>query len=200
MLKKIFIYGASGHGKVVQDIALACAYTDITFIDDGDNAFLNFEDVKNQSNVDVIVAIGENLTRKKLIEKVEGFGFNLTTLIHPSAIVSQSASIDKGTVVMPYVVVNAGASVGKGVILNTGCIVEHECFIDNFVHLSPSVSLSGNVSIGKYTHIGINATVIQNILIGDNVIVGAGSVVLKNIENNAIVAGNPTRLLRYKNE
>ena len=36
-MKSIYIYGASGHGLVVADIAKACGYKDIIFIDDGDN-------------------------------------------------------------------------------------------------------------------------------------------------------------------
>jgi acetyltransferase-like isoleucine patch superfamily enzyme len=44
--------------------------------------------------------------------------------------------------------------------------------------------------------IGSGATILPNLIIGENAIVGAGSVVTKNVPANAIVAGNPARLLR----
>jgi acetyltransferase-like isoleucine patch superfamily enzyme len=45
--------------------------------------------------------------------------------------------------------------------------------------------------------IGSGSTVLSNVVIGENAIVGAGSVVTKDVPANAIVAGNPAKLLRY---
>jgi len=45
--------------------------------------------------------------------------------------------------------------------------------------------------------IGSGATLLCNISIGENAIVGAGSVVTRDVPSNAIVAGNPARVLRY---
>ncbi|MBL0708469.1 MAG: acetyltransferase, partial [Sulfurimonas sp.] len=50
MSKTIYIYGASGHGLVVADIALSCGYDDIIYIDDGDNEYLCFENIKRKDN------------------------------------------------------------------------------------------------------------------------------------------------------
>lgn len=192
-MKSIYIYGASGHGLVVADIARACGYGNIIFIDDGDNDYLTFDEIKNNKNIPIVLAIGSNHIRAMLFEKVENSGFEVVTLIHPSSLVSLSASIGKGTVIMPNVVVNANAIVGKGTILNTSCIVEHECIIDDFVHISPNVALAGNVRVGKLTHIGIGSNVIQGIIIGNNAIIGAGSTVVKNIGNFKKAYGNPCR-------
>ncbi len=192
-MKSIYIYGASGHGLVVADIARACGYGNIIFIDDGDNDYLTFDEIKNNKNIPIVLAIGSNLIRAKIFEKVENSGFDVVTLIHPSSIVSSSASIGKGTVIMPNVVVNANAILGKGTILNTSCIIEHECIIDDFVHISPNVALAGNVRVGKLTHIGIGSNVIQGIIIGNNAIIGAGSTVVKNIGNFKKAYGNPCR-------
>ncbi|MBN2722144.1 MAG: acetyltransferase [Campylobacterales bacterium] len=190
-MKRIYIYGASGHGLVVADIARACGYDEVVFVDDGDNEFQSFEEIISNTNIPIAFGVGANKIRKKLFEKVERSGFKLATLIHPSSIVSQSATIGKGSVVMPLVIVNAKAQIGNGVILNSGCVIEHECSIGDFVHISPSVALAGNVSIGELTHIGIGSSVIQGISIGSSSIVGAGSVVVKNIKNNKKAYGNP---------
>jgi acetyltransferase-like isoleucine patch superfamily enzyme len=49
----------------------------------------------------------------------------------------------------------------------------------------------------KGASIGSGATILSNIVIGENAIVGAGAVVTRNVPPNAVVAGNPARILRY---
>ncbi|MFA5233450.1 MAG: acetyltransferase [Sulfurimonas sp.] len=194
-MRSIYIYGASGHGLVVADIAIACGYEDIIFLDDADNEYSNFEDIKNEKNIPIAFGIGNNQTRAELFEKVKQNGFEIVTLTHPSAVISPSVIIGIGTVVMPNVVVNAKAIIGDGVILNSGCIVEHECKVGDFAHISPNAALAGAVKVGEFTHIGIGSNVIQGISIGKNTIIGGGSVVIKNIKDNQKVAGVPAKAI-----
>jgi acetyltransferase-like isoleucine patch superfamily enzyme len=51
--------------------------------------------------------------------------------------------------------------------------------------------------VKKGASIGSGSTILSNVVIGENAIVGAGSVVTKDVPANAIVAGNPAKLLRY---
>jgi acetyltransferase-like isoleucine patch superfamily enzyme len=51
----------------------------------------------------------------------------------------------------------------------------------------------------KGASIGSGATILANVTIGENALVGAGSVVTKDVPPNAVVAGNPARILRYLN-
>lgn len=53
--------------------------------------------------------------------------------------------------------------------------------------------------VKKGASIGSGATILSNITIGENAIVGAGAVITSDVPANAIVAGNPARLLRYVN-
>ena len=193
MNKSIYIYGASGHGLVVADIAKACGYDDIIFVDDGDNEYPTFEDIKKPNHIPVAFGIGNNTIRAILFEKVRSRDFEIVSLIHPKAIISASTAIGKGTVVMPNVVVNAKATIGNGVILNSSCVVEHECMIEDFVHISPNAALAGDVKVGKCTHIGIGSNVIQGIMIGKSTVIGAGSIVVRNIGNFKKAYGNPCR-------
>ena len=190
----IYIYGASGHGLVIADIAKSCGYEDIIFIDDGENKYPTFEDIKRTNDIPIALGIGNNTIRAKLFEKVQKSSFEIVSLMHPSAIISPSSTIGKGTVIMPNVVVNVNSKIGDGVILNTACIVEHENIIENFAHISPNVALAGDVKIGMFTHIGIGSNVIQGLAIGNNCIIGAGSVVVSNIENNKLCYGNPCKV------
>lgn len=53
--------------------------------------------------------------------------------------------------------------------------------------------------IGNNVNLGCNVTIIGDVTIGNNVTVGAGAVVVKDIPNNAIVVGNPSRIIGYNN-
>ncbi|WP_069637352.1 UDP-N-acetylbacillosamine N-acetyltransferase [Campylobacter pinnipediorum] len=183
--KMIYIYGAGGHGLVVADIARAVGYDEIIFLDD------NKENKFNPSlkKLDIIIAIGNNKTRKEIMQKVQNAGFNLISLIHPSSVISPSTKIGNGVVIMPNVVINASAIIQDGVILNSSCVIEHECFIDRYSHISPNASLAGNVKVGELTHIGIGSCIIECVNIGKNCIIGAGSTVLKDVDDNSKVYG-----------
>jgi acetyltransferase-like isoleucine patch superfamily enzyme len=51
--------------------------------------------------------------------------------------------------------------------------------------------------VSKGASVGSGATILSNVTIGENAIVGAGSVVTKDVPANAVVAGNPAKVLRY---
>lgn len=200
--KSIYIYGKSGHGRVVEDIALANEYEKIIYIDDD----IYKDDVlKYDKNLDksipFIVAIGDNEIRKKISIKLINDGFNLKTLIHPSSVISTSVTIEDGSVIMPQCVINANVKIGAGAILNSGCVIEHDCKLDIFVHVSPNATLAGGVEVGEMTQVGTGSSVKEYIKIGKNCIIGAGSVVVKDVENEIICAGVPTKKIRTnKNE
>lgn len=54
------------------------------------------------------------------------------------------------------------------------------------------------IHIGKHVWIGMNATIMKGVTIGDNAIVGAGAIVTKNVPANAIVAGVPAKIIKYR--
>lgn len=52
--------------------------------------------------------------------------------------------------------------------------------------------------IGNDVEVGVNVVIIGGIRIGNNVTIGAGAVVVKDVPDNAVVAGNPAKILYYK--
>lgn len=200
-MSKLAVYGASGHGKVVADIARRNGYKDILFIDDGDNEFIDFDTFTQEfTNIlHIALGIGDNKIRSHVYDKIKEAGYEVITLIDPSAIISPSVKIEIGTVVMPGVIINADTHIAQGSIINSGAVIEHDIELGAYTHISPNVTLAGGIKIGSFTHIGIGSSIIQNITIGDNVIVGAGSVVVKNIENSLVVVGNPASKIKLKN-
>jgi len=202
-MKKIAIYGASGHGKVVADIAEICGYKVEFFVDDDDSKkefcgmpVYGFEFAKTHRDICFGLGIGKNSAREKVFELLISNEFRLPFLIHPSAVISKSVIIGKGTVIMPNVVVNAYASIGMGVILNSSSIIEHDVNIGEFAHISPGSAIAGGVEIGVGVHLGINSTVIQGLKIGRHSVIGAGSVVIRDIEANSLVVGAPAKEIK----
>lgn len=130
--------------------------------------------------------LGNGRIRENLYEILKKIGYELPTVIDPSAIISHKNRIGEGSFIGKGVVINANAKIGAGCIINTGAIIEHDCTVGDFSHIAVGSVLCGNVSVGCRTLVGANATVIQERTIGDNCIVGAGEVVRKNIEKNVI--------------
>jgi acetyltransferase EpsM len=195
---QLFLYGASGHGKVIAEIAEACGYSVLGFIDENKaiKSLIDYPVTREipEEPKNFIVSIGNNLIRKQIVLRNN---FLYAKLVHPSAIVSTRAEIGKGTVIMAGVTINSSAVIGKHCIVNTNTSVDHDCQLADYVHLSPNVALAGGVSVGEGTHIGIGACVIQGINIGRWATIGAGAVVIRDVPDYAVVVGNPGKVIKY---
>lgn len=202
MSKKIVIIGASGHGKVIADIALKMGYEVVGFLDDNETVEENcgfpvlgkIKDVaKYKAQCEFVIAIGNNSIREKIAEQ---YDIQWATLIHPTAVIGIDVQVGEGTVVMANAVINPCASIRKHCIINTGAIVEHDNVLEDYVHISPNATLAGTVCIGRKTHIGVGACVKNNITIADNVVVGAGAVIVKDITDAGVYVGVPARRMK----
>lgn len=197
-MKELVIVGASGHGKVVADIAMKCGYTDIRFLDDDANIRNcgRYSVVGNSNRIkeisgDVIVAIGNPGVRKKIQSSIEEE--RLAVLIHPDAVLAEDVLIGKGTVIMAGVVINPCSVIGRGCIINTCASVDHDCKLEDYVHVAVGAHIAGHVEIGKGTWIGAGATVSNDVRICDGCMIGAGAVVVENISEAEIYTGIPAR-------
>lgn len=207
-MNSLAILGASGHGRVLADMAECCGWQSIVFFDDTPGLkhsgawpiVGNSNDLRMRAGDfdGVIVAIGDNIIRHTKLLELQIAGAHLATLIHPSANVSRYAHIDVGCAICAGAVVSAYARIGPGSILNTRCSVDHDCVLGAAVHISPGASLAGNVQVGDLTWIGIGASVRQLIQIGSAVTIGAGAAVVSDIADQATVIGVPARpLIRH---
>jgi len=189
----MYIYGASGHAKVIFDIIQAMGQeVECIFDDNPQIVELNGHIISHSWNGEspIIIGIGNNEIRKKIASRLN---CEFATAIHPSAVVASSAKIGEGTAVMHGAIIQPDAKIGKHCIINTGASVDHECVIEDYVHISPHATLCGNVHVGEGTWIGAGATVIPGVTIGKWCVIGAGSVVLKDIPDNTTAYGNPCK-------
>ena len=203
--RKLIIIGASGHGRVVADIAKKNGYENIFFLDDntslrscGNYTIIGTSlDIKKYHEADFVVAIGNAKAREKIQRQSEK-DVHFITLIHPEAVVASDTLIGPGTVVMAGAVINSGAVIGKGCIINTCSSVDHDCQIGDFVHISVGAHIAGTVVVGNRTWIGIGASVINNTNICSDCMIGAGAVVIKDILRSGTYIGLPAKEMNMK--
>ncbi len=152
-MKKLLILGAGGHGQVVAETAAACGYGQIAFLDDNDlnvSGTISELDRFRDCYEECFVGIGNNRLRLELLQKAEASGFKLPVLIHPTAYVSGSARIQKGTIIEPMAVVNSHAMVGAGSIISVGAIVDHDALLENAVHINAGAVVKAGGMVGTF--------------------------------------------------
>ena len=198
----MFLYGASGHAKVIIEILEQNGVTVDGLYDDNPDIkqLLGYPVYgslfsKPIPEVSFIVSIGNNSLRKIIVGK---YKLIFGSAFHQSSVISKRTKIGEGSVVMGNVVINSGAVIGKHVILNTLCSIDHDCNIEDFVHVSPNSCLSGGVCVGQGTHIGSGAVIAPNINIGCWSIIGSGTVIINDVPDNTIVVGNPGRVIKTR--
>lgn len=196
-MKRLIIIGASGHGKVIADIAIKNGYEDIVFLDDNINVkeCAGFPVIGTSSQAfdmveDKIIAIGNPKVRESMQSKLE-----TVSLIHPDAVISRRVEIGKGTVIMAGAVINSDVKIGNGCIINTGSSVDHDCVIEDYAHISVGAHVAGTCIIGQRTWIGAGATVSNNVTICSDCMIGAGAVVVSNIDEKGTYIGVPAKVI-----
>lgn len=204
----LYVYGASGHGKVVAEAARQTdAYVLRGFLDDDENKWGQpFHGVtilgglkalpQLHPRARVALGIGANQARRRIFDRLQEAHIELATVVHPSASVSKGAVIGDGTVVGPLAVVHVDARVGRGCIVNSAAVIEHDNVLGDWVHTSPNVALGGNVRIGRGTHVGLGASVLPGTTIGAWCVVGAGACVTRPLPDLVVAVGVPARVVR----
>jgi sugar O-acyltransferase (sialic acid O-acetyltransferase NeuD family) len=215
--KSILIWGAGGHGRVVAEIARASGCHVLGFVDadvgkrdciiDATGARVVLGEVELRAclrgeaelprGVQAIVpAVGDNRIR---FDQAHRLGALLAPpLIHPSAVISPSATVQPGTVIAPLAVLNAGARVGRGVIVNTLSVVGHDCVIEDGAQIGSGAVLTGGVRVGERAFVAAGSIVLPGVRVGADVLVGAGAVVLSDLTDGVRVAGVPARLMESR--
>ena len=198
---KVYLYGASGHAKVVMDIArlvcidVPCLIDDNPLVDEhvGKPVVHHAEGLSP-----MIVTIGDCQIRRMVVKKLGEREY--ITLVHPHAVVADNVNLGSGTVVMAGAILNPFAEVGNHCIVNTGASLDHDVKVGDFVHIAPHCTLCGGAEVGEGTWIGAGTTVIQGTHIGKDCFIGAGSVVVKDIPDGTLCYGNPARVIRKLNQ
>lgn len=146
---------------------------------------------ENINKPDVLVAIGDLKSNKRLAKVFSDAGFSFFNAIHNSVNQGRQKHIGQGVTILWGSILTCNISIGNHTIINIGCTISHDCSIGNHVNISPGCHLAGKVTIEDDVFIGTGATFIPNIKVGIGSIVAAGACVVNDIPPYSLVAGVP---------
>jgi sugar O-acyltransferase (sialic acid O-acetyltransferase NeuD family) len=151
------------------------------------------DDFEPQPTDGLLLAIGIPQVRRQVAEELEATGARFLTLIHPTAIVAQSAKIETGAVICPYAIVSDSARAGRFALLNYHASMAHDSVAGDFAVLSPYAALGGGARVDADVFLGLHASVAPGRTVGAYSRVSANSSVLQDVPANSLVYGVPGR-------
>lgn len=208
--QRLVIVGAGGAGSEAAWIAaqMGGALTCIGFLDDNPSRWQTQIDglpvlggtVRATSVLDpktdvLHVAIGKPTVRRRIVTTLALDGFRFATLIHPTAVIADTATLGVGVMVGPLSVVAPYAAVGDHVAINSHVGVGHHSIVGAYATLSPGVRISGYSRIGQGVFLGSNAVILPKLEIGDGATIAANSMVVRRVAPLYTVMGVPARIV-----
>jgi len=197
----IAIFGCGGHARSIADVALFNGQSEFIFIDNNAKAKETIygqpvftENPIENSCLNGILAIGDNLARKKSADNIKDIKF--INIISKQAYVSDRAQIGQGIFIAHFAYIGPSVHISDHTIINTGAIIEHEVTIGDFSHIAPNVTVAGRVIIGNNVFIGAGSTVVDKVKIISNVVIGANSTVIHDIFESGVYIGSPARKIK----
>ena len=206
--KRVVLIGAraNGHGGIVLDtIREHKLHTVVGFLDDaaassskvlGVPVLGRIEDFLNKPTARAdayFICSGDNGFRERMYRLLKSKGLKLANVIHPSAVISKSATIGEGVFVGPNVVLTHNVRVGNAVLVNTAATLDHDNVVEDFVNISPGCHLSGRVTIKQGAFLGTGVSMIPDVTVHEYAVVGAGTVVIRDVPSRVTAVGVPAR-------
>jgi len=208
----LYIYGSGGTGREVLDIAKRInldyrVWSELIFIDDyreqdqlNGIRVLKFDGIpKNVEECGFVITVGEPEFREELFNRARNRGLRATSIIDPSAKISEFCKIGPGCIIYPHAVVSTETTLNDNVMIQFNAVVGHDASIGSHSVVSSGAVIGGSVKLGKKSFVGMSACIKDGCNVGDQVILGMGSVLGTDIGSSLIAVGNPARVSR-KNE
>jgi acetyltransferase EpsM len=217
-MKKLVILGGSGIGMIAASIAETVGEYEVSgFLNDVIDVGTQIGKYKkipvigktddlprllNDSQTYVFIAYVGLQNEKQTFEKISGLGIpddRYASLIHPTAIIPKGyVGLGKGILIAPLAQLSPDSTLSDNCLMLANSFLGHDSFMDRFAHLATNSVVGANVRVGKAVHVGSNATIREKVTIGHYSLIGAGSMVLNDVPENAVVVGNPARVLKLR--
>ena len=151
-MRSLLILGAGGFGQMIKETALVLGYEKVVFLDDAAKG----EDVigmccdyvlRHSDYPAAVAAVGNNKTRLFWTDKLLEEGYEVPAMVHPSAIVSPSATLEPGCFIMQRVVVNTHTRIERAALINSGAVVDHDSVVCAGAHVGLGSVVKANCTI-----------------------------------------------------
>lgn len=209
-LEPLIIVGAGGHARTVIGVVLAGAKWSVAGLiaencPKGDRTVLGFNllggleslpELRAARICKAVIAVGQNSARQRLAENLLAAGFELATVIHPSAHIMVAAQIGFGSFIHASSVVGPECNIGRNVIVQPMCVIGHETVVGETAQFCAGVKIGGKVRIGDRSFFGPGAVVYPGIQIGCDVSIGANTVINRDLPDGSVVVGKQARSTR----
>lgn len=211
MAKEVLaIFGASGQGKEVRDIAeydneKNHKWNKMVFVDDNkpEGKFKNLDiyhlptllEKYPVDEIEFIVALGEPITKKKVYERLKSLQCNFANVVSPDSQISKDAKLGRGLIIKRGAIISVDAVIGDNTTIQSYACIGHDAIVGNHCQISTHVDIGGGTTLGECVFVGLNAPVRELLKIGDYAIISAGAVVLKDVDSYVTVMGNPARVI-----
>ncbi|MYM36168.1 acetyltransferase [Duganella sp. FT94W] len=205
----LIIVGASGHALNVHFLAERLDVPIKGFLDDNPETWGNeilgsvvlgsIDSWIEHSECQFIVAVGSPRVRRRIVEQMERLGSpNYATLIDPAAVASgRKVTIGAGSVICAGAMLTTQISLGKHGVINRNATVGHDAQMGDYVTIAPLAAVSGHVTLADLVEVGTGACIRQGVTMAPGSMLGMGGVLTQNTDDNAVMVGNPARLLRH---
>lgn len=211
-MKNLLIIGAGGCGREVlqwaKDINSVERKWNIKgFLNDIENALDNvncdckiissIKDYVIEEDDEFVCAIGDSHARKVLTQMMQEKGAKFTNIIHPTAVVADTAELGEGVVLYPFSIISDNAHIGDGTIVNMYSSIAHDSKVGEYCTISAHCDVTGKCVLGDEVFMGTSSNVIPTIKVGNNVYICAGSTVMTKVRDNSKVMGIPAKKLSF---
>lgn len=206
--KKIVILGGGGFGTFANDLCQFANHDPIGILDNHKpkGSTVNgcpvlgpidlVEDSDLRATCHFVVAIRDFDLKREWAGRIRKSGGRLTSIFHPSVVISPSATIGEGVMINAFSFVYANARVGDLCIIESHCMIGTEVVIEEGCMIAPGAHVNRATKIEEDCFIGSCSVFVPDITVGKRCVIGAGSAVVRDILPNKVAAGVPARVLR----
>lgn len=128
--------------------------------------------------------------------------------IEPGVWIREYVEIGENAVIMMGAIINIGASIGEGTMIDMNAVIGARGTIGKNCHIGAGAVVAGvleppsklPVIIEDNVLVGANAVILEGVRVGQGAVVAAGAIVTQDVPENAVVAGSPARIIKYKDE
>ncbi len=210
---KSIIIGAGTYGEVYLAYLQEAGIEVIGFVDDNPTlqkklirgipvlgTINDLEVIKVTCNAQAVYCpIGNNRLRVQFLEFAKSLGYATPNFIHPSAIIHSSVKIGRGVYILLGVKVMPYTIIDDYVMISMNALIAHHSHLHRGTFISTGVNFGASIEAKDNAYIGIGSTVMTGLhILGENCTIGAGAVVIRDVPDNAVMAGVPAKIIKYK--